>query len=54
MQYQGGKSRIAKHIAEIINAIPGRQIQNSLASCGGYFSDEGVMLCQSFLRFLRR
>ena len=28
MQYQGGKSRIAKHISEVINEIPRRQIEN--------------------------
>ena len=28
MQYQGGKSRIAKQISEVINEIPRRQIEN--------------------------
>lgn len=28
MQYQGGKSRIAKQISEVINEISRRQIEN--------------------------
>lgn len=28
MQYQGGKSRIAKQISEVINEIPRWQIEN--------------------------
>ena len=33
MQYQGGKSRIAKQISEVINEIPRRQIKNCKADC---------------------
>ena len=44
MQYMGGKSRIARSIAEIINEIPRRKIKNcqthcsdNHAGCGGDF-----------------
>ena len=34
MQYQGGKSRIARQISEVINEIPRWQIKNLEANCG--------------------
>ena len=33
MQYQGGKSRIAKQISEVINEVPRRKIKNFEADC---------------------
>ena len=35
MRYQGGKSKIAKPIAEVIHAVSGRQGLRLLAACGG-------------------
>ena len=36
MQYQGGKSRIAKPISEVINALSRRKVEN----CEAYFKSD--------------
>lgn len=55
MQYMGGKSRIAGAIANIINEIPRRKIQNSGPDSLRYIRNGGgTVLCQSVLRLLRR
>ena len=41
MQYMGGKSRIAGAIANIINEIPRRKIQNSGPDCLRHIRDGG-------------
>lgn len=45
MQYMGGKSRIAGAIANIINEIPRRKIQNSGPDCLRHIRNGGTMLC---------
>ena len=45
MQYQGGKSRIAKNIAEvIINEVSRWEEQNSNTDCGSNRERERVMI----------
>lgn len=45
MQYMGGKSRIAGAIANIINEIPRRKIQNSGPDCLRHIRDGGGGQC---------
>lgn len=46
MQYMGGKSRIAGAIANIINEIPRRKIQNSGPDCLRHIRDGGGTTCK--------
>ena len=41
MRYQGGKSRIARAIAEVINAVYGREIPDSTADSRIHYSPDG-------------
>ena len=60
MQYQGGKSRIARSIADIIsltgggepNEIPGREIPYIRSNCPANLRTGGGLLCQPILRVL--
>lgn len=55
MQYMGGKSRIAGPIADIINEIPRRKIQNCIPNSGYSVSKGGgPLLCQPVLWLLCR
>lgn len=42
MQYMGGKSRIARKIAGVINEVSGRQIENSAYNSLRHCSGGGV------------
>ena len=45
MQYMGGKSRIARSIAEIINEIPRWKIKNCQTHCSDNHAGCGFRIC---------
>jgi len=50
MRYQGGKSRISKQIAEVINAVSGWEIPDSKAdSVPSHAKHGGQIVCKSIL-----